>query len=476
MMRVSQALAIALTIPLAALSAPGAFAQSKQAKIDRRHLSDEPTVLSVLSLGKEMAERASHEAFRLPLRSRVATTMRRTGQEPVFGDYVAISISAWEAWSPRPTYVEREIQRLNKAIESEARKVFRAGDEDGARRILEQRECKPSLTLCFIASFGVDSIFLNWELESGNFPAAERRVEVTDWNSNNLKIYNTKRVAQAFIDAGKRNEAFRILSELRSNSDLDQASVAELYWQFGEPEEGRKLLRQIAAKELDEAQRDPTRLLPVQISGVQWAMGDKDGAIDTLRRIQQFDKVRLGPIGAPLAGRLALIGRDADANAFLNGTPADRATLANIIVGQARRGDFEAAFKTLDQLRKLSVQPMEDYSAIPGPMTAVVSIERIAARAGNANAFRRADSIRREINPRSLGRWAITLGPQAWMNKPDTYVLGDLARAGRGKLALDYALATEDLSERIQSLCTVAEGLAGLGDPLYDPLAFFERW
>jgi hypothetical protein len=59
---------------------------------------------------------------------------------------------------------------------------------------------------------------------------------------------------------------------------------------------------------------------------------------------------------------------------------------------------------------------------------------------------------------------------------PDVAPLRDLAAAGQAQAALDIALAATDLDWRVQGLCRIAEGLAGLRDPSYDPLAFYQPW
>src|SRR5262245_42740664 len=73
--------------------------------------ASEPTVFSVLTMARDLIEgmklessrdlnEMRNEAIRIPLRHRLALTMRRTGYESAFGDYVDNAIIAWEAWDP----------------------------------------------------------------------------------------------------------------------------------------------------------------------------------------------------------------------------------------------------------------------------------------------------------------------------------------------------------------------------------------
>jgi len=476
MKRNAKSLAAGLAcLVLGALVSPAAFGQSVESETPVRRTGDEPTVFSVLVMAKEAAESGRNEAVRLPLRYRVAVSARITGQEAAFGEYVINAITGWEFWDPFRSSPERLAERQHQKLEAEAKRAFLTGDAEGARRLLGERQCRPGM--CVSSAFSIDSLFLNWELETGDLSAATRRLRETDWKrQKDLQIHYAGRVAKAFIDAGRANEGFEILSELHSNPDVDRALIAQTYWRLGAIEEGKTLMRAAVNAAFDEAERDRNKQLPAVMAGVQWAMGDRDGAIDTLRRIQQFSADRLHMVRAPLAGRLAFAGLDADAFSLLEDTVADRAILANIVIGQARRGDFDAAFETLERLPKFALPRIEDNSGNPGPVTAVGSIMRNGARAGNADAFRRAEAIYRELRPRWARGFTIVLGPHKLVDNPEMQVLRDLARAGQARLALEYALAAQDLEEKVQGLCRVAEGLADLPDPYYDPLGFLDSW
>jgi tetratricopeptide (TPR) repeat protein len=343
---------------------------------------------------------------------------------------------------------------------------------------LNERQCASPIALlhCLTPALRASSLFLSWELEAGNLSAAADRLRSFSSQDLYLKLYYAGRLARALIDADKANEAFAILAELRADPTSDQAMIAQMYWRLGAVDDARALMREVAKAALDEAERSPKEPLPVAMAGTQVAIGDRDGAIATLRRIQRFDADRLGVVRASLAGRLAFVRLDADAFALQDGMAGDRAVLANIVVGQARRGDFDAAFTTLDQLRRLPATTREDNYERPGPKTAIASIVRNAARAGDADAFRRAEAVRRELDPPGAGRVTDFLGRRFLEDDIELEGLRDLALARQARLALEYALATQDLDRKVQSLCRVAEGLAGLPNPSYDPLAFFDRW
>ena len=461
---------------LGPLTGAAALGQSGPPDAVEPRTSDEPTVISVLTMAMDVAESGRHEAIRLPLRHHVALSMRKIGRESAFGDYVTYALNAWDAWDPWRESPKRKALRIDQEIYAEARRAFLAGYPESAKRLLRDRDCK-LIGYCGSPVLEFDSQFLHWELEAENFTAATRRLrEIGSKNKSGL----VSRVARAFLDAGRAGEGFEILSELRSNPHVDPALIAQTYWRLGAIDEGRMLMREAANAAFVEAERDSKKQLPVIIAGVQWAMGEQDGALDTLRRIQQYDADRLRMIRAPLAGRLALVGLDADAFSLLEDRLADRVTLASIVVGQARRGDFNAAFRTFGQLAMFPAPSGEDSFRNLGLRSAAASIARNAARAGDADAFKRADAIRRELQHFDAGACAAITSKysalQVLHEDSDTQSLKDLARAGQANFAIEHALTLPDLSKRVEGLTMIAEGLAGLADPFYDPLGFVDRW
>jgi tetratricopeptide (TPR) repeat protein len=421
--------------------------------------------------GSRELEEARNEVIRLPLRYRIALSMRKTGQESAFNDYVLEALGAWEFWDPQRNSSDGAVKRRHERLEADARRAFVAGDVASASRLLRERECKPDTPSCLTPVLGADSILLNWELKVGRLSAAARRLRETDWTTKSVHIDQAGQVARAFMDAGKPEEGLAILSELRPEQASEQALIAQIYWRLGEVAQSRSLMREAAQAALSDAKRD----LPVSLAGQQLSIGDRDGAIDTLRRIQQLDPDRLATVRALLAGRLAFAGLDADARALLDGKMVDGAVLANIIVGQARRHDFDAAFRTLQELRKWPPARQEDNAGNSGYRSAITSIARNAARAGDADAFRRADAIRRELGS---GRCVVVSSPergtQVLHDDSDTRSLGALARAGKAGAALEHARALPDPSKRVEALGLIAEALAGLPDPHDDPFGFFD--
>ncbi len=478
--------------------ATGVAAQAQIKPVARSPVGNEPSVVSVLRMAVDLAEGAHHEAMRLPLRYRVAVTIKKTRQELSFGSFVADSISFWDQWDPTKSWIDRELDRRHAAIEAEAKRALLSGDKERAKELLGQRMCKPPLLTC--RHTNADLLLLGWEIESGDLEGAAHRLATTDWTSGYGTTAATHLVAKAYLDAGKRNEALALIAGLSALPGISGQTIAAEYWRLDAREEAKAMLRRHAAKELDVAARDQSKRLPGEVPAMQWAMGDKEGANETLRRLQAFDKSRLALVRAPVAGFLALTGRDSEADALLEKNATDYTALAYIVAGQARRGDFAAAFDTLEKLRALIAPTMKDGSSLmqpvfddnfssPGPVVAVVTIERLAARAGNVEAFEKADAIRRDMNAPDTPRWAVTMAYRAVLppkdraysskfttNNASTPVLADLARTGHAKLAVEYALLPDARVDKIDGLCAVATGLAGLPSPTSSPFGFFESW
>lgn len=468
----------------------GMLASRATAQSDRPQ--SKPTAYSVLSLATEIVENAKtassrareetrNEAIRLPLRYRIALSIRKTGLETAFGDYVATALGAWEVWDPQRALSKPEALRHAEEIQAEAKHSFLAGDPETARRLLLGPDCKGLSLLIYscILPDAVDTQFLQWEIEGGNLTAAARRLKETDWKSKKLQVFIAERLVRALFDAHRTNEGRAILADLRSNPGLDQVLMAQALWRLGQIDEGETLLRESAKAALEEASRNPRYDPPIATAGLQLAMGDKVGGADTLHRIKQLGAARFDTMRAPLAGRLAFAALDADAFSLLDTTLADRPVLADIVMGQARRGDFTTAFSTLYRLRALPVDPKAGNFRNPGARTAAAAIERYAARAGDTDAFSRADAIRRDLDPGP--HFITTIAAQGNLTHLlqddfDAQWLADFARVGKAEFAIDYALALPDLPEKIDALDLIAEVLAGVTHTGYDPLVFGDGW
>jgi len=474
-------------LSLAALGGCDALAQANQSAGAPQRAG--PTAVSVFTLARQLVETAEvdssrtpdeikNEALRLPLRNQLASSIRKAGLESAFGDYVATAVSAWDFWDPQRDTAARQAARLIQAIERLAKAMFVAGDAEGAGTLLARRYCFGSgrltgsfLFVAFCAP--ADELMLGWELDAGRLAAAARRLSDTNWKYAN-EVLLAERVARSFIAAGRADEGYAVLAALRSKRSITPVSIAEAYWRLGAIEEGRRSMREAAAAALDDARSDPGRGLPVMLPGVQIAMGDRDGALRTLAQIRGFDSRRLNPLRAPLAGQLAFAGLDADAFVLASAAPADREVLSNIAVGQARRGDFAAAFATVRKLQ--ATEGPEDRLQNSALRMAVTSIVRNAARAGDTAAFTQANAMRRTPDGVVHVVTATAFGEAAQFPRDtaDTRSLGDLARAGQGRFAVDHALALPTLATQLSGLESVGEALSGLPNPFYNPLAFYD--
>src|SRR5262249_10179425 len=151
----------------------------------------------------------------------------------------------------------------------------------------------------------------------------------------------------------KYEEGVKFLSEIGDRVE-PELEVATLYWFLEAREQARKVLRAAVAKRFEEAiksieaaKRNPKRsrepFAPLEalvgLSGTQLQMNDREGALSTFRRLQTLEHPWFELIRPGLAGRMALANLDAEAFAFVIGGVRDCAALANIAVGQARRGD-----------------------------------------------------------------------------------------------------------------------------------------
>src|SRR6201988_2285813 len=96
------------------------------------------SVVSVLTMAKDEAEKAENEAYRIELRVKVAGFMRRTGHELTFGAYAADAFAALERHTA--TRSVDEIDKHNLKIEREANHALLAGDAASAKRLMA--ECK----------------------------------------------------------------------------------------------------------------------------------------------------------------------------------------------------------------------------------------------------------------------------------------------------------------------------------------------
>jgi hypothetical protein len=144
------------------------------------------TVLSVLTMAKEEAEKEPNETSRGTLRGKVALSMMRAGQATAFGSYVM---------DARTAHLEREMveaqqdeaKTFNLEILAKAKQAFLAGNVEQAKEILGQ--CRMRVWPPPRCSHGEwpssrsvhDLLFLGWEVEEGRFDGAFERLKTIEW-------------------------------------------------------------------------------------------------------------------------------------------------------------------------------------------------------------------------------------------------------------------------------------------------------
>jgi hypothetical protein len=174
------------------------------------------TVVSVLTMAKEEAEKGRTEHQGAALRHRVARFIENTGRTSVFGNYVADATSAWEAIG-FPSWAGQHVARAlskNRANEAEAKQALLAGDEQQAIEILRRCEFVPHHDLCLTSGDFLHAQLLNWERTSGRLAEALHRLRTADWNSSFMRDRMAFHVARSYASAGRRVEAVEILRQI----------------------------------------------------------------------------------------------------------------------------------------------------------------------------------------------------------------------------------------------------------------------
>lgn len=457
------------------------------------------TVVSVLAMAKDEAERAPTEDARLSLRMRVSWAMESTKTEGAFGSYVADSRAAWrERWRD-PNY---EQTLKNFELFRQAKDAFLSGDVERSKELLQQ--CRPvSHPYDCLREGMLDWRFLNWEIESENLSAALHRLNTTSWRDQDARIGVAAVVSEAYFKSNRRQEAVEILRRLRADSPHAKRLLGIALWKVGAVEEGRAMLRDAVTAALAEAKTDVTKSLPVDLARIQLVIGDRDGALQTLASFHklaaplEYDPKALSTPNSLLttltrasfrwceardkiAGIYALAGLDADAVALMDEPAADQTqVLRGIVRGHAARGDFDAAFQTLEHLRGPLTVPERPLTILPGPKQSgpyevrtrtlsddaghlmkplLCDLARIAAHQARPDVVEKAFARERAL-PRTFFR-------VEWAD-----VLKDHAKAGHSESALRLALSLDGPSTRINALTAIAEGMSGLSSTVaYDPL------
>src|SRR5262249_24489374 len=139
-------------------------------------------------------------------------------------------------------------------------------------------------------------------LEAGNLPSAQQRLAATDWKSPATKLLAARAIARALAAAGRAAEGLEIV---RSVAGADDVDLGQALWELGGRDEAKDRLR--AAALVDRQQH------LVDKASTQLNIGDKEGAIETLRRVESYPEKGWSIIRYRLAGALAFAALDEEA-------------------------------------------------------------------------------------------------------------------------------------------------------------------
>jgi hypothetical protein len=190
----ARALFIATTSFLAATSV--ASSQGQLADI---------TVVSVLTMARAAADSEKPGHGSDILRARVAEAMKLLGLEDAFGDYAA---KAHEKLRQNASVLPAERKKFE-----DAKHLFLSGNPQAAKERLGGVYC-PGRKCVFLKDFALNSLFLHWEMDSGNLAAARDRLRATDWGTS--QPFMAIQVARAYIAAGRQTEIPDLLSEINT--------------------------------------------------------------------------------------------------------------------------------------------------------------------------------------------------------------------------------------------------------------------
>jgi hypothetical protein len=455
------------------------------------------SAVDVLTLAKNEAEKEPDLARRYNHLTSFARALRDRGQEAALGSFVVDTIGVNKEPESRSTLDHQYSARRRRAKEA-----FLAGDLEAAKRHLDDCSDRPkSGTKCPADDRYWFFPFQQWTLEAGRVDEALQRLKAGVSLPGHNLVQARLEVAGVLRAAGRQAQAWTLLRELRSEPSVYPPSLAMALWAVGAVDEARLMLREAAAAALAVATKDVSAPLPIELVRVQLHMGDRDGALVTLRGIRglevpvEEDPARqspddrkygsLTPASARwatsrgrLARNLARAGLDGEAWKLVDAPLADQKLyIESIARGQADRGDFDAAFATIDKLRTAALLEPADYwdrrrSSAPmkaathdGPARAAFAIRVVmqsAARKADVPALRRVFALLREAYGVD-----VNLDALKW-----------LAEAGRPDDAVALALGAASMAHRISALIRVAEGItlrAKLAaDPVQDWLMIHE--
>jgi hypothetical protein len=452
--------------------------------------------------------------------------LERLGLAAEFGSYAADAIGAREKFYQDriPTDPKREAEREAQSkklleLEAEAKHRLASGDLSGARDVyLSAEDLRDDHNRRGV--LGADVQFLGWKLEAGDLPGAVDLFRSVDWQNPWTRVEMARRIASAYNAVGQRSEGLLILRELHPSSDVGNAYMTlsylgQAFWKVGETEEAKAVLREAAKASLAAVVRNVRLPLsgydssePISIARIQSAILDQEGARETLKEILklevplEYEPAWPRPADLPansiyvaalpslvpaakrwfdarpdLVWRLARAGLDDEAFSFLSAPKAKQLDLLDyIVLGQAQRGSFAAAFQTLERLRsapltteaepttiilkpsgEISVhkqqsllRPVEDPERKAALKKGLQHISRTAARLGDIDTFKRARLQLRQADVEDA------------IAERDFTEIRMLASSGQVDAAIEFARAVPSLDGRVSALLNVVFGITGI--------------
>lgn len=359
---------------------------------------------------------------------------------------------------------------------------------------------------------GAHCTILTWLLETGDLQAGVAFFRSTNWRASPVYVHMGRRVMEAFSKAGQRLAGMDLLRNLQPvpgmhDAHLTSHVLGQLLWALDETDNGLALIRDAAQASVARAAADVGVPLwgyrscePISMAQLQCTLADREGAAATLNGVLQlavpieYDPPRprpadLDPSRIWFAGSSlkpaserwlsslpdltrVLAYADLDEAAFKLVTSVQTGhlrLLGEVIRGQARRGAFEEAFRTLDRMsmanlsevnepsqvtfkpngtltvftQTVPTRPVESMERVGATQDGLHCIRRYAARSGAADAFHRTGHLLQ--NPAKAG-----------VPFPADYLhLELLVRQGQAHEALDEVSRITEPYQQLQALSTV---------------------
>lgn len=455
------------------------------------------------------------------IRAHIARLAQQAGLAGKLSDHISNAIAAADELEKRlnPPELLREAEELDN-LERLAKRLLLEGDEQSAEATFLLGEDFRSED----EKNGTHVTFLTWLLEADHLTRSVKFFHDKHWGGPGMQVFTARRIAHALDKAGRRPEGLDLLRSLwRRGASNEQDMLALLgkeLWDIGERSEGAAFLREAARLSLVNAAHDPEAQLwgfigePLTVAKLQCEMSDRDGAIETLNGVMRLAapfKYTLsqhpqnataetifvaGPTFRPtsqrwlsalpdLVGLLARLNLDSDAFALADTDSEQRfALLGNIAKGQAHRGAYSEAFKTVKIIENIDLfEPEETHSITFKPDGSIVvdeepslpsmtSLERKAAMRGGLQAIiREATTASDDETVRSAKKLLQHLDPHRnppipeWNSSP----IDALLSRGEFDQALAAVAATSLLDHRLVALRHVMDRVVENLKPLAAP-------